>query len=196
MLQAFNANPGIFSGFLPYGLLWLATFLEGPFTLLAAGAGIALGQLQPIPAFLAVVTGNLTADMGWYGLGRFGKKEWLEFVSKKLGIDPRSMEQLEENIQKVAPRLLFLSKLTVGLPIPTLIAVGLNRVPIRRWIFLLVLGELLKSTVFITAGYLYAEGIQQTYGVLRTILWIVTILLIAAILIYLKFHEKVKPYQG
>ena len=164
--------------------------------MLAVGAGIALGRLQPVPAFLAVVSGNLTADMGWYGLGRFGKKEWLEFVSKKMGIDPRSMEQLEENIQQYAPRLLFLSKLTVGLPIPTLIMLGLNRVPIRRWVLLLVLGEMVKSTIFIAAGYLYAEGIQQTYGVLRTILWIVTILLLAAILIYLKFHRKVKPSQG
>jgi membrane protein DedA with SNARE-associated domain len=182
----------IFSGFLPYGLLWLATFFEGPLTLLAAGAGIALGQLQALPAFLAVVCGNLCADMGWYGLGRFGKKEWLEWIMKKLRIDVRSIERLEEDIRHYAPRLLFLSKLTVGLPIPTLITVGLNRVPIRRWILPLVMGELLKSTVFVCAGYLYAEGIQQTYGVLQTVLWIVTLILLVVVVVCFRLRRKVK----
>lgn len=183
-------DPGASFNILPYGVIWLATFFEGPITLLATGAGIALGQLQPMSAYLAVVLGNLTADLGWYNLGRFGKQEWLEWVTSKLGIDPGSIKRLEQNIYKYAPRLLFLSKFAIGLPIPTLIAVGLNRVPAKRWIALLVLGELIKSILFVAAGYLWANGIQQTYGYIKIVLWAVTIILVVGTAIYFKFHKK------
>ena len=177
---------------LPYGILWLATFAEGPITLLAAGAGIAVGKLLPLPAFLAIVTGNLTADLGWYSLGRFGKPEWIERITAKFKIAPASIEELGENIRKFAPRMVFLSKMTVGLPIPTLIAVGLERVAARRWVAQLVLGELIKSAIFITLGFLYAEGIQHTYGIVQIVLWVITIALLTAGLIYFKFTNKNK----
>lgn len=175
---------------LPYGILWLATFAEGPITLLVAGAGIAVGKLLPLPAYLAIVTGNLTADLGWYSLGRFGKPEWIQRITAKLKIDPASIERLGEDVQKYAPRMIFLSKMTVGLPIPTLIAVGLQRVAVRRWITLLVLGELIKSALLVALGFLYAEGIQQTYGIIQIVLWVFTIVLVSAAFIYFKFHKK------
>ncbi|MDK2982154.1 MAG: hypothetical protein PWQ55_2501 [Chloroflexota bacterium] len=175
---------------LPYGILWLATFMEGPITLLAAGAGIALGRLLPLPAFLAIVTGNLTADLGWYSLGRFGKHAWIERLSVKLGLDPAGIQRLGRDVRQYAPRLVFLSKLTVGLPIPTLIAVGLERVALRRWIAALVSGELIKSAILIFVGYLYAQGIQQTYGVVQIVLWIFTALILSAVWIYFKVYRK------
>jgi|GEM_PF-245559 len=175
---------------LPYGILWLATFAEGPITLLAAGAGIATGKLLPLPAYLAVVTGNLTADLGWYSLGRFGKTEWIQRITVKFGIDPAGIQRLGQEVKKYAPRLVLLSKLTVGFPIPTLIAVGLQRVALRRWLALLMAGELIKSAVFIMLGFLYAQGIQQTYGVVQIVLWVFSAVLIVAAVIYFKFHEK------
>jgi len=79
----------ISNSILPYCLLGLAAMVEGPITLLAGGAATAVGLLLPLPAYLSVVTGNLTADMGWYGLGR---------VCAKVGIDSRCIEQLKENV--------------------------------------------------------------------------------------------------
>jgi membrane protein DedA with SNARE-associated domain len=188
MLDFFNSAISI--SIWPYCILGLATFVEGPITLLAAGAGIALGKLLPLPAYLAIVAGNLSADLGWYSLGRFGKKEWIKRIALKLKIDPASIDQLGENVRKYAPRLLFLSKFAVGLPIPTLITVGLQRVAVRRWIALLVVGELIKSALLVTVGYLYAGGIQQTYGSVRIVLWAVTIILVITAAIYFKFHKK------
>jgi len=175
---------------LPYGILWLATFAEGPITLLTAGAGIAMGKLLPLPAYLAIVTGNLTADLGWYSLGRFGKTEWIQRITAKLGLDPAGIARLGQDVRKYAPRLVFMSKLTVGFPIPTLIAVGLERVAPRRWIAFLVSGELIKSAILIALGFLYAQGIQQTYGVVQIVLWVVTALLIAAGFFYFKLRGK------
>ena len=191
MINLFLAQqPG--GNILPYLIIGLAALLEGPITILAAGAGVSLGTLLALPAYLSVVAGNLIADLGWYGLGRFGKIEWLNHIGPKFGVKVQDVKQLQKSLQKNAPRMLFLSKFAVGLPIPILIAVGLNKVPIRRWLFQWLSGEMLKSAILISVGYLYASGIQQAYGSVQTILWVITIILIFAGFITFKKNIKRK----
>ncbi len=180
------------SSILTYCILALAALLEGPMTILVAGAGISLGTLLPFPAYLSVIVGNLIADIGWYSLGRFGKINWLEQFGPKLGVGPQDAKQLEKSILEHAPRMLFLSKLTVGLPIPTLIAIGLNRIAVRRWVILWILGELLKSAALMMVGYMYATGIQQAYSGVQTVLWIITVVVLTVVFIYFKRHKKMK----
>ncbi len=60
---------------LPYCLIALASLLEGPMTILIAGAGISLGKLLPLPAYLAVVGGNLIAD--WAGMAWDCSASWI-----------------------------------------------------------------------------------------------------------------------
>lgn len=175
---------------LPYCLLGMATFVEGPMTLLAAGAGVAAGALLPLPAFLSIAAGNLTADLGWYGLGRFGKPEWIERAAEKLGIDRRLIRHSAKDIRKHAARLVFLAKMTVGFPIPTLLALGLNRVRLQRWAWALAIGEVIKSALLLGAGYLAADSIQRTSGAARIALGTATAGLAIGLMLYLKAEKK------
>lgn len=163
---------------LPYLVLGCLTLVEGPLTSLAGGAAASNGLLLPIPVYLSVVTGNLVADLGWYGLGRVGKISWLNQFGSKIGLTNGRLEQIQTHIQQNAPRLIFLAKSTVGFPIPTLVATGLSRVPLRRWAFPWVLGELLKSAALLAVGYLYAEALQQASIQARILLWILTIVIV------------------
>ena len=177
---------------LPYLVLGIAAMLEGPVTILVGGAAVSTGQLLPLPVFLVVVSGNLIADMGWYNLGRLSKLEWLERISSKTGVDPQNIEQLEKSVQENAPRMLFLSKLTVGLPIPTLIAIGLNRVAMKHWLIAWISGELLKSALLITVGYFSAEGIEQVFGSVKIVLWVITAVIVVTIVINMTRHKKAR----
>lgn len=176
--------------FLAYLVLGLAAMVEGPLSLLAGGAAASSGLLLPVPVFIAVVMGNLTADMGWYALGRFGRVEWLEKACSHFGVDLNRIRRIQAGIQHYAPRLIFFSKLTVGLPIPTLVATGLSRVPPRRWIGMLVLGEMIKSAVFVTAGFFYARMIGQASAVLQAVLWSMTALIAVASLVWYRRHQS------
>ena len=182
------------NGFLPYLVLGLATMVEGPITLLIGGAAVSSGLLLPVPVYLSVVSGNLIADMGWYALGRFFRKDLFLRLAPKLGVNLEQVSRLENNIQRHAPRLLFLTKLTVGFPIPTLVATGLSRVPVRRWGVMLLAGELIKSAAFISAGYLYASAIQQVSNNMQIILWCVTAGLFLTGFVWYKRHGK-KRYE-
>lgn len=176
--------------FLPYLGLFLVTFIEGPIATLAGGAFASSGIMQPLPVFLSIVLANITADMGWYALGRCGKVGWVTKIANKLGIDPRKLDQLSVRIQTNAPKLLFMSKFTTGFPIPTLIATGLNKVPLRRWIAPLVTGELIKSAILIGIGYFFSKTLDSAEGTLRTLLWIVTGLLVTAGFVWFKILNK------
>lgn len=175
---------------LPYLFIGLATMLEGPITLLLAGSAVSNGLLQPIPVYLAVICGNLTADLGWYTLGRFVKPDWVNRFIRKWKVYPTQVESVQQDVQRFAPRLLFLSKLSVGFPIPILIATGMNHVPAKRWITSLILGELIKSGVFLCIGYYYTEAIQQVSGDLQIVLWGFTILLFLGGMIWYKRYRR------
>jgi membrane protein DedA with SNARE-associated domain len=178
-------------GILTYVLIFLAALIEGPLTLLVSGAAIANGLINPLFAYLAVISGNTLADMGWYGLGRLVNMEWLLRFGIKLKIDVKKVALVREDIEHFAPRLLFLSKLTVGFPIPTLIATGLSRVPVWRWFGALLLGELIKSAVFLGVGVLYAEMIHEASMGIRRILWMITgIIFIIGMIVYRRYLKK------
>ena len=160
--------------FLPYCMLGLFTMAEGLMATLLGGAAISGGWLQPLPVFAAVVSGNLSADLAWYTLGHFACFEKLRQSALLKRINPARMEHLKQQVRLHAPRMLFLTKFTVGLPIPTLVAAGMSRVPMRRWILPLAAGELLKSAALISLGYLFAAAIQQTAHTLQIVLWSLT----------------------
>lgn len=166
--------------------------VEGPICLLVGGAAISSGLLLPLPVYLSVISGNLFADLCWYSLGRFTRLEWFVRFGPKIGVNPEKIKELEKGVQRHAPRLLFLAKLTVGFPIPVLIATGLSHVAPRRWIGMLVLGEMIKSAAFVTVGYAYASAIQQASITMQVFLYGITAILVISGMIWFKLYRKKK----
>ncbi len=188
--MSINLTTPVMLTVLPYAILGLLAMVEGPLATLMGGAATSNGLMQPVPVFFSVVLGNLAADMCWYTLGRFSKLGWITTLAPRIGFNPNRIAQIEKNIQSHAPRLLFLAKLTVGFPIPTIIATGLSRVPIRRWVGMLVLGELLKSAVLVSVGFLYAQTLQQASQSVQIVLWVITAVVFAAGTIWYKRRKK------
>ncbi|HPL43801.1 MAG TPA: VTT domain-containing protein [Anaerolineaceae bacterium] len=176
-------------GFWMYLLFALSAMIEGPLTILTSGAGIAQGLVRPGPIFLAVVAGNLVGDIGWYSLGRFAKPEWLYQISPKLGISAEKVAGLQDIVRSHTGKLIFLAKFTAGLPIPTLIAVGLSRVPKRQWAAAWIGGELVKSAIIMLAGYLFSAAVKTASGTMQAVIWSITGVLIAAGFVWYRRHK-------
>jgi len=169
----------------------LTNLLEGLFRTLAGGITVFDMYLRPLPAFAAVVTGNLVADMAWYSLGRYSKLDWIKRLGPRFGVNLQIIDEMELEIQKHAPRFLFLAKLTVGLPVPSLIATGLSKVPVRRWIGMLLLAELIRTSVFISLIFLYASAIGQASNEMQVILLTMTgIVVISGMFWWKKRHRN------
>jgi membrane protein DedA with SNARE-associated domain len=177
-----------------YLAMGLTNLLEGLFSTLTGGIAISGMYLRPIPTFAAVVTGNLMADMAWYNLGRFSKLDWIKRLGPRIGVNLQIIDEMELEIQKHAPRFIFLAKLTVGLPVPSLIATGLSKVPVRRWIGMLVLAELIRTSVLISLVFLYASAIGKASNEMQVILLTMTVIVVISGMFWWK-KRRGKKFQ-
>lgn len=141
--------------------LALLVAVEGPLVTLLAAVGAAAGALDPLGVFTAAALGNLTADGLWYTLGYSGQMEWLRRHGHWAGLKLEHLERFERLAQDHAPRLLFISKLTLGLMIPALVATGLVRLPWRRWLPALALAETLWTGTLVALGYFFGSALGQ-----------------------------------
>jgi membrane-associated protein len=136
-----------------YVFLALMTLVEGPLVTLLGAMAASSGLLKPEWVFVAAATGNLCADAMWYSLGYLGKTEWLLRHGQRLGISEAHILRLEEGMQKHARKILLIAKLTLSFAIPALIAAGLARVPWRRWVSIIVMGEIIWTGTLVLIGY-------------------------------------------
>ena len=144
-----------------YFLLAFLVAIEGPIATLLGAVAASAGILNPFLVFIAAGAGNLTSDTLWYTAGLLGKMDWLLRLSQRLGVNPQYLERLEVVLQKHAPVILFVSKLTISPMIPALIATGLIRYPWRRWFPYVFLGEMIWTGSLVLIGYFGLQAIHK-----------------------------------
>jgi membrane protein DedA with SNARE-associated domain len=149
--------PGQPLGLWVYVVIYFMAILEGPIVTLLSAVAASAGYLKPQFVFLAAASGNLSADCLWYLLGYLGKIEWIIKIGRFVGIRPEQVLDLQTEIKQNVLKILFIAKLTLGFVIPTLIAIGLSHVPIRRWIGVLASAECIWSGSLVVLGYFFGR---------------------------------------
>ena len=148
-------------GLYSYLLLAVLVAIEGPIATLVGAGAAGLGLLNPAVVFFAAAAGNLTADTLWYYLGYLGKIDWVKRFGKRVGVSNEKLDDLEHMLSDHAPRVLFISKLTVSPMIPALIATGLIKYPWRRWFPAVFAGEMIWTGSLVLIGYFGVKVIQK-----------------------------------
>jgi membrane protein DedA with SNARE-associated domain len=171
-------------------LLALLVIMEGPVATLAGAVASASGYMKPVGVFITAAVANFTADVLWINLGYFGKLEWIERYGRWVGINKGFVSRWREDTQKHAGKILLLTKLTLGFAIPALIATGLSRVPVRRWIPSLILGEILWSGTLVLSGYYLARYTQSLEKGVGMVALAGTMIGVAGLIYYLSRHRK------
>ena len=144
-----------------YLILALLVVVEGPVATLLGAAAASVGFLRLHLVFVAVVVGNVTADVLWYLLGYAGKIEWLMRYGRRLGLRRTDLDRVQRDMQNHSPKMLLIAKLTNVLVVPTLVATGLARVRWRRWFPVTVIGTLITSGALTLIGYYTTEVAKQ-----------------------------------
>lgn len=148
-------------GWWAYLLLALLVMVEGPVATLAGAVAAASGYMKPLGVFFSAALGNLLSDVLWYTLGYLGRREWLHRYGGYVGLREELVNRLMSDIQTHAARLLFVAKLTLGFTIPTLVATGLARVPMRRWLAYLVAGETIWTGTLVYLGFNFGRYVRR-----------------------------------
>ena len=144
-----------------YILLAILVALEGPSVTLLAAVIAGTGAMNPVWVFVAATIGNTAADIGWYLLGYLGRFEVLMARFKWLQKQEPHIRRLEDEMRQHAVKILLVAKLTLSFVVPALVAAGMARVPIRRWMPVVMAGELLWTGGLVIVGYYLTEQIKR-----------------------------------
>lgn len=144
-----------------YLVLFPAVVVEGPIVTIISGFLSSLGYLNIFFVFPVVVLADLTGDILWYSMGRWGREVFIEKWGRYVGITLARVEKLEEHFNKHMGKALFLGKLSHGLGGIFLVAAGISKIPIGKFIWFNFLATLPKTLVLLIIGYYFGEAFIQ-----------------------------------
>lgn len=154
---------------LKYILVFLGTVLEGPVIMVACGFLIHLGFFDPIPVYLTILAGDLVGDIGWYYIGYYFAEPFMRKHGHFMSITPEKYERIKGLFHTYHERILFFSKVTIGLGLSlgVLVVAGATRIPFKKYMIINLIGEAVLVTVLLTIGYFFGELFKYVDGGLK-----------------------------
>lgn len=138
-----------------YALFFVGAFFEGPVMMLAGGLLWRLGQVDFLPAYVALLAGDITADAAWYYVGHHGARHFVARLGWLFGLTADMIDKAERRFHTYHTRVLVISKLTMGfgLAVPILIVAGMLRVPFGRYLMINIMGGFVWTAFVMWIGY-------------------------------------------
>ncbi len=138
-----------------YILLFIGTIFEGPVVMMVSGFLYGLGQFDFLPMYISLVSGDFTADILWYSIGRFGTRKTILKYGHFVGVTPDTISRVENQFLKFHQKILIISKLTMGFGFAAVILVvaGMFKVPFKNYVLLNLIGGFIWTAFLITIGY-------------------------------------------
>ncbi len=174
-----------------YFILFPVSILEGPIIAIIAGFLCSSGILNPFIAGLVLLLGDMTGDTLYYSLGRFGGRPFLRKWGHLFGVNEDKVFRTEEHFKKHAGKTILFGK-TQAWGSVILTAAGLAKMPYGKYMWLNILGSILKVLIFLVLGYYFGKA----YSVLNEYMGIYAVvsfaLVIGATTIYFLVKRKQK----
>lgn len=152
-----------------YPLLFVGTIVEGPMLMAACGFLWHLGIFEPVPMFIALASGDLIADVGWYYAGRYFLDPMIRKHGHFLSVTPKTVEKAKMLFRYHDTRILIISKITMGfgMALGVLMVAGASRVPFKKYFIINTLGEVVFVAVMLSIGYWLGAAYQVVEGGLK-----------------------------
>ncbi len=174
-----------------YFILFPIMVAEGPIATIIAGFLSSLGYFNFFVVYVVAFLGDITGDVIYYLIGRWGKKRIIN-NGKFLGIKLKNIEKIEEHFKNHSGKTLLFGKLTHSVGAPILIAAGMAKIKISKFIVYNVVGSIPKTLVFLLIGYYFGSAynkIDKYFGYF-SILMLVIIILAVVIYFYIKKNKE------
>lgn len=180
-----------------YPVIFLLVLIEGPLVMIISSFFAAMGYLNIFFLYPLLVAADLIADILWYYAGYLGRKNIVNRWGRFIGLTPDKLDRFEKLSNKFKNhqgKILFIAKITHVIGFPFLVAAGIFRINIKKFIWFNFLATIPKVLFFMLLGYYFGEASEiisryLEYGTLIGIL-----LLILSIIIYFFIQRIAKKY--
>ncbi|HET8575202.1 MAG TPA: VTT domain-containing protein [Candidatus Paceibacterota bacterium] len=174
-----------------YVLLFLIAVIEGPIISVIASFLVLQGFFNIYLVLAVVVVADLVGDVLHYAPGRWwGEKIFQKYFKSQ----EKHMKQLEKRFQTKGGRTLLFGKLTHASGFVILIAAGVAKMPLSKFLWYNLLGTIPKSLFFIVIGYYLGYAYNKINKDIETATLIIGLITIAAVIIFF-LRKKVKEKE-
>ncbi|MFA6338662.1 MAG: VTT domain-containing protein [Candidatus Paceibacterota bacterium] len=142
-----------------YIFIFLGAIIEGPILMVATGFFLKLGVFSLIPLYIALVLGDIVADIGWYYIGYFFAEPILRKHGTFFGVTPELFEKTKDRLRRHRAPVLLISKISIGFgfALATLVAAGVTKIPIRFFVIINAIGEIFLVAMLMSIGYFFGH---------------------------------------
>lgn len=182
-----------------YFFFFPAVMIEGPITTVVAGFLSSLGYFNFTLTYFLAVIADLTSDMGYYALGRWGRKRFIERYGHYVGITQQRIERLEGLVRRHGGKMLIFGKIADPLSSTMQTIAGITKMRFSAYLFYNIISTFPKSFLLITIGYYFGEALhavnfyEKTIGIIASV---VGIIILTAYYMYRKREQrKLEGYE-
>lgn len=184
-----------------YIILFPGILFEGPILTMVGGflASPVGGKVMNVGSvYVVAVLADLTGDVLYYSIGRFGGSRFVEKYRIFLGLTQERLDKLRHYFEKHGTKTIVLGKISHGLGWPAMVAAGSANMPFGKFMFFNTVVSLLKTVVLVALGYYYGKSMETLFkyvgwaGVAVTIF----VLGIAVYFLYAKKKDPVLQKEG
>ena len=138
--------------------------LEGPIVTVIAAWLASQNLFSLWSVTLVVVVADLVGDLGLYALGRWGLHRLPARWRDRLGLNRARLIGLTRHFRHKGGRTLVIGKLTHSAGAAVLVAAGMARMPLWRFVRVNLLATIPKSLFFVALGYSFGSAYARIDG--------------------------------
>ncbi len=169
---------------------FVATFILEDVATVGAGLLLAVGSVTWATAFWACFLGIWSGDAGLYALARIGGRRW--FAKSSLRRFNEKVRQSESWFARRGTTILIFSRMLPGARLPTYLAAGFLRVPLKRFLWVTGLASLIWTVAILSVTRLAGAQVFQRLKTFRQVGFILCGVIVLA-LTFWKILPKILP---
>lgn len=145
-----------------YGAWFLLPMMivEGPVVTIIASFLASLGVLNIVLVYFLALLGNIIGDIIYYSIGKFGRATFIKKYGKYIGLHEKNIEYIENHYKNHLLKTILLAKATEVLVVPTIIASGIAKVKIKKFIPIITAIEAVKVFIIVLIGFYFGKFYQ------------------------------------
>jgi membrane protein DedA with SNARE-associated domain len=153
-------------------------------TAIAAAAFASQGYLNIIILIVIGALGNILGDLTMYWLVRLYGKRVLYWLGLRKIAESVALKDVESTVNRYSAFVIIASRFQDQATTIVNIISGLGRMKIKRFAWLISIGDVIQITFYVLLGYLFADNWQAIYGAVGKLSWIIALIVALVVVIF------------
>lgn len=149
-----------------YFILFPIVVIEGPIITVIAGLFLSLGYLNGPLTFIIIIIADTVGDVLHYSIGRISRIGFGQKIINIMGFTEARLKAIENHFVTHPKKTLILGKLAHGVGGGVLIAAGMAKMNLNKFISFNVAATIPKSLILLLIGYFFGQYILKIKNIL------------------------------